>query len=114
MGLELAGVSAHKPTDSEFTSAILRLRNAGCDLVLMGTVVRDTILVLEAARKMGWKNVAWVGNNAAFTCPRCGTVFLVSAMPTIHAGSRPCPTCEKSVGHCTGGRKDKGRAFIEW
>ena len=66
MGLELAGVSAHKPTENEFTAAILRLRNAGCDLVLMGTVVRDTILILETARKMGWDDVAWVGNNAAY------------------------------------------------
>jgi len=66
MGLELAASSAHKPTENEFTSAILRLRNAGCDLVLMGTVVRDTILVLETARKMGWDDVAWVGNNAAY------------------------------------------------
>ena len=63
MGLELAAVSAHRPTESEFTAAILRLRNAGCDLVLMGTVVRDTILVLEAARKMGWDDVAWVGKQ---------------------------------------------------
>lgn len=66
MGMELAAVSAHRPTESEFTAAILRLRNAGCDLVLMGTVVRDTILVLETARKMGWEDVAWVGNNAAY------------------------------------------------
>ena len=49
MGMELAAYSAHKPTENEFTAAILRLRNAGCDLVLMGTVVRDTILILETA-----------------------------------------------------------------
>ncbi len=66
MGLTLGEVSAHKPTDSEFTAAILRLKNAGCDLMLMGTVHRDTILVLDAARKMGWDGVAWVGNNAAY------------------------------------------------
>lgn len=66
MGLVIAATSAHKPTESEFTAAVLRLRNAGCDLVLMGTVHRDTILVLETARKMGWDDVTWVGNNAAY------------------------------------------------
>ena len=66
MGLEVAAEAAHKPTESEFTAAVLRLRNAGCDLVLMGTVHRDTILVLDTARKMGWTGVAWVGNNAAY------------------------------------------------
>lgn len=66
MGIEIVETSAHKPDATEFTAAILRLRNADCDLVLMGTVHRDTILVLDAARKMGWEDVAWVGNNAAF------------------------------------------------
>ena len=66
MGLRVAAVSAHKPTDVEFTAAVLRLRNAGCDLVMVGLVHRDTILVLETARKNGWEDVAWVGNEAAF------------------------------------------------
>ena len=66
MGLEVAEVAAYKITDSEFTAPLIRLRNAGCDLVLMGTVHRDTILILEAARKIGWEDVAWVGNNAAY------------------------------------------------
>ncbi len=66
MGATIAQTSAHKPTETEFTAAILRLRNAGCDLVLMGTVHRDTVLVLDAARKAGWQGVAWVGNNAAY------------------------------------------------
>ena len=66
MGMEPAAVSAHKPTDSEFTATILRLRNAECDLVLMGTIHRDTILIFESARKMGWENVYWVGTNASY------------------------------------------------
>ncbi|MBM4219433.1 MAG: branched-chain amino acid ABC transporter substrate-binding protein [Gammaproteobacteria bacterium] len=66
MDLTMAATSAHKPTETEFTAAILRLREAKCDLIMMGTVHRDTILVLEAARKMGWDEVTWVGNNASY------------------------------------------------
>jgi branched-chain amino acid transport system substrate-binding protein len=66
MNLPLVETSAHHPTQTEFTAAILRLRRAGCDLVLLGTVHRDTLLVLDAARKMGWAEAAWVGNNATF------------------------------------------------
>lgn len=67
MGMELAALSAHKPTDMEFTAAVLRLKDAGCDLVMVGLVHRDTILVLETARKIGWdEEVAWVGNEAAY------------------------------------------------
>ncbi|MDA0791814.1 MAG: ABC transporter substrate-binding protein [Proteobacteria bacterium] len=65
MGSKLVGTSAHKPDEIEFTSSIIRLRDAGCDVVYMGTVHRDTILVLEAARKMGF-GATFVGNNAAY------------------------------------------------
>jgi branched-chain amino acid transport system substrate-binding protein len=66
MDMSLVETSAHHPTQTEFTAAILRLRRANCDLVLMGTVHRDTILVLDAARKMGWNDASWVGNNATY------------------------------------------------
>ena len=66
MGLELGEQSAHVPTETEFTGAVLKLKNAGCEVVLMGSVHRDTILILEAARKMDWNDVAWVGNNGVF------------------------------------------------
>ena len=66
MGMAVAARTAHKPTESEFTAAVLRLREAECDMVAMATVHRDTILVLDTARKMGWEDVAWVGNNAAY------------------------------------------------
>ena len=65
-GLQVAARTAHKPTESEFAAAVLRLREAQCDMVAMATVHRDTILVLDTARKMGWEDVAWVGNNAAY------------------------------------------------
>ena len=66
MDMALVESSAHHPTQTEFTAAILRLRRAGCDLVLLGTVHRDTLLLLDAARKMGWTDAAWVGNNATY------------------------------------------------
>jgi len=66
LGLVLAAVTAHKPTDTEFTASVLRLRNANCDLVLLGTVYKDTVLLLEAARKLGWNKVRWAGTNAAY------------------------------------------------
>ena len=40
----------------------------------------------------------WEGNNAAFTCPLCKIVFLVSGL--LHGGRRTCPNpkCGKSTG----------------
>jgi len=66
MNVEVAATSAHKPTETEFTATVLRLRNAGCDVVFMGTVYRDTVLILEAVRKMGWDDVSFVGNDVTY------------------------------------------------
>ena len=65
MGVEIVATSSHRSTESEFTAAVLKLREAECDLVIMGTVVRDSILFLETVRKMGWEGATFVGNNAA-------------------------------------------------
>ena len=65
MNRKLAARSTHKPTEAEFTASIIRLRNAACDVVFMGTIHRDTILILEAARKMSF-DALFVGNNAAY------------------------------------------------
>jgi predicted RNA-binding Zn-ribbon protein involved in translation (DUF1610 family) len=42
------------------------------------------------------KSEDWVGNNAAFTCPDCGKVFLVSGI--TRKGGRPCPERGQSIG----------------
>lgn len=65
MGIELGTTTSHKRTETEFTAAVLKLRDAGCDLVLFGTVVIDTIQILSTAQRMGWEDVIFVGNNAA-------------------------------------------------
>ncbi|MGI9323536.1 MAG: ABC transporter substrate-binding protein, partial [Pseudomonadales bacterium] len=66
MKRELVAVSVHKPGETEFTASIIRLRKAGCDVAFMGTIHRDTILIMEAARKMNFDAV-FVGNNAAYS-----------------------------------------------
>jgi branched-chain amino acid transport system substrate-binding protein len=66
LGIKIAATSAHKPTDQDFTASLTNLRTAGCDLVLMGTIVRDTIIPYGAARKMGWTDVDFVGSAATY------------------------------------------------
>ena len=53
----------------------------------------------------------WVGNNAAFTCPECMKVFVVSQM--LHRNGRDCPSCGRSRAKVTGGSKSGGTAWIE-
>lgn len=54
----------------------------------------------------------WDGNNAAFSCPICRKVFLVSQY--MHGGKRACPSCSKSTGYVEGGKNSGGTARIEW
>ena len=46
-------MSASRPTDTDFNAQVIRLKEAGCDLVCMGTIVKDTIIILQTAHKMG-------------------------------------------------------------
>jgi len=66
MGLKVAAVSAHRPTDTDFNAAVARMHDAGCDLICMGTIVKDTTLILQTARKMGW-NVDFCGQFASYS-----------------------------------------------
>src|SRR6516164_10697820 len=44
MGMKVVATTAHKPTDTDFSAAIAKLREANCDLITMGTIVRDTTI----------------------------------------------------------------------
>lgn len=66
MKLKLVETTTHKPTDQDFTAQITKLKGAGCDLVVLGTIVRDSIVPYAAARKMGWTDVDFLGSAAAY------------------------------------------------
>lgn len=66
MGLKLASETSHRPTDTDFNAALARHHDAGCDLICMGTIVRDTTIPLQTARKMGW-NVEFCGQFASYS-----------------------------------------------
>jgi branched-chain amino acid transport system substrate-binding protein len=65
MGIKLAAETTHKPTDTDFTASVARLRDAKCDLLLLGSIVRDTNQIITAVRKTGWK-VDMLGPVAAY------------------------------------------------
>jgi branched-chain amino acid transport system substrate-binding protein len=66
MGMKLAAFTAHRPTDTDFNAALAKLHDAGCDLICMGTIVKDTSIILQTARKMGW-NVDFCGQFASYS-----------------------------------------------
>ncbi|MEA2739417.1 MAG: branched-chain amino acid transport system substrate-binding protein, partial [Acetobacteraceae bacterium] len=63
--LTLAGETLHKPTDTDFSAAVARMRDAHCDLIVLGTIVRDGVQIISAVRKSGWA-VDLMGQAASY------------------------------------------------
>ena len=66
MNMELVEKATNKPTDTDLTSQITKLRNANCEVIAMGTIVKDTILGYTKARQMGWDDVLFFGQVASY------------------------------------------------
>ena len=64
-GAQIVATSAHRPTDQDFVAAVSKLKAADCDVVFMGTIVRDTIIPYATARKLKW-GTDFVGSIATY------------------------------------------------
>jgi len=65
MDMKLAAETLHKPTDTDFSASVARLKDANCDLILVGGIVRDSVQIISAVRKTGW-NVEMLGQAASY------------------------------------------------
>jgi branched-chain amino acid transport system substrate-binding protein len=63
--LTIAATTAHKPTDTDFSAAVAKLHEANCDVIALGTIVRDTMIIVSTVKKIGW-NVDLVGQAASY------------------------------------------------
>jgi len=66
LGIKIVERATHKPTDQDFTASLTKLKSAGCDLIAMGTIVKDTIIPYTTARKEGWNDVTFLGSAATY------------------------------------------------
>src|SRR3984957_13029983 len=65
LGLTVAATEAHRPTDTDFNGGMQKLHDANCDVIMMGTIVRDSNIIIQTVRKMDW-NVDLVGQFASY------------------------------------------------
>lgn len=87
--MALAGETLHKPTDTDFSASVARMRDAHCDLLVLGTIVRDSVQIISAVRKTGW-NVEMMGQAASYdevvaTVPGGTTDGFYSMTPMLFA-----------------------------
>lgn len=64
--MEVVAEATYGPTDTEFVAPVTKLRSAGCDLVVMGSIIRDSIQAVGTAKKLGWGGVVFVGQAASY------------------------------------------------
>jgi branched-chain amino acid transport system substrate-binding protein len=87
-GLKIVATTAHKPTDTDFTAAVTKLREAKCDLLELGTIVRDTMIIISTVKKAGW-DVDLLGQAASYdtavaTAPGGTGEGFYSMTPTLY------------------------------
>jgi len=66
IGVNLAEKTTYKRGATDFSSQVARMKSAGCDFVVLGTVIRETIGVIGESRKTGF-NPTFLGSSAAYT-----------------------------------------------
>ncbi len=84
--LSLVERASYKRGATDFSSQVARLRAANCDMVVLGTVIRETIGVIGEARKIGWSPV-FLATAAAYTelIPRLGGQAVDGLYVTMYA-----------------------------
>ena len=66
INVEMAEKTSYKRGATDFSSQMAKLQSAGCDFVVMGTIIRETIGGIATARKLGF-NPTFLGSSAAYT-----------------------------------------------
>ena len=66
INMELAERTSYKRGATDFSSQVAKLKAAGCDMVVLGTIIRETIGTIGESRKTGFSPV-FVGSSAAYT-----------------------------------------------
>jgi branched-chain amino acid transport system substrate-binding protein len=88
LNMEFTEKTSYKRGATDFSSQVARMKGAGCDLVVLGTIIRETIGTIGEARKTGF-NPTFLGSSASYTwlIPKLGGKAmdgLYSTMGTQH------------------------------
>jgi len=66
IGMEFAEKTSYKRGATDFSSQISKMQASGCDFIVLGTIIRETIGAVGTARKLGY-NPTFIGSSAAYT-----------------------------------------------
>lgn len=64
--LALTDKASFKRGATDFSSQVAKMQASGCEMVVLGTIIRETIGTIGTARKMGYAPI-FLGSSAAYT-----------------------------------------------
>ncbi len=66
INMEMAEKTSYKRGATDFSSQVAKMKASGCDMVVLGTIIRETIGAIGESRKTGF-NPVFLGSSAAYT-----------------------------------------------
>lgn len=66
LNMELTERTSFKRGSTDFSSQVAKLKGSGCEMVVLGTIIRETIGTIGESRKTGFSPV-FLGTSAAYT-----------------------------------------------
>lgn len=66
MGMKATAITTYKRGATDYSSQVAKMRAANCDVIGLGTIIRETIGAIAEARKIGW-GVDIYGSVASYT-----------------------------------------------
>ncbi len=66
LNMEFAEKTSYKRGATDFSSQVSKMQASGCDMVVLGTIIRETIGAIGTARKLGF-NPVFLGSSASYT-----------------------------------------------
>ncbi len=66
INMAMAETTSFKRGSTDFSSQMAKLQSSGCDFVVLGTIIRETIGGIGTARKLGF-SPTFLGSSAAYT-----------------------------------------------
>ena len=66
INMDFVEKTSYKRGATDFSSQVARMKGAGCEMVVLGTIIRETVGTIAESRKTGF-NPIFIGSSAAYT-----------------------------------------------
>jgi branched-chain amino acid transport system substrate-binding protein len=66
IGMDFVEKTSYKRGATDFSSQVSKMQASGCDLIVLGTIIRETIGAIGTARKLGY-NPTFLASSAGYT-----------------------------------------------